>query len=470
MKKILKLILLLVFDLSAYYLSLYLAFLTRKFLSVSILKDIDYNYTFSYLLSFLWIPIIFLFFLWYEKLYTKNYPFWDEIKQIIKAISFSTVFIFFILSLTKQAHLVSRLTIIFLYFYSLIFFPLFRHLGKKILFSFYRNPILIIGAGETGKSVAKSIIEDPHLDFEIKGFLDDSKEGCIEINNKKYPILGKISNIEPLNKIDTAIIVMPSLDSNNLNDLINKIHRHTKNVFIVPALNDIGLLNSEIYNLFNEKMFLLKIENHLESNVNQAIKRFFDLTLSILMLPILLPTVLIIGVLIKLDSRGPIFYTQERVGKNGKKFKVIKFRSMYTNADELLKELLEKNPELRQEYETFRKLKNDPRVTKVGKFLRKTSLDELPQIFNVLKGEMSLVGPRPVTKEEIDKYYKDYAIYYYEVLPGITGLWQISGRSDTSYDERVELDVWYVKNWNLWLDIVILIKTIKVVLKREGAY
>jgi undecaprenyl-phosphate galactose phosphotransferase len=470
MKKILKIFLLLLFDLSAYYLSLYLAFLTRKFLSVSILKDIDYNYTFSYLLSFWWIPIIFLFFLWYEKLYTKNYPFWDEIKQIIQAISFSIIFIFFILSLSKQAHLISRLTIIFLYFYSLIFFPLFRHLCKKILFSFYRNPILIIGAGETGKSVAKSIIEDPHLDFEIRGFLDDNKEGYIEINNKKYPILGKISNIELLNKIDTVIIAIPSLNSNNLNDLINKIHRHTKNVFIAPALNDIGLLNSEIYNLFNEKMFLLKIENYLESGINQAIKRLFDLTLSVLMLPILLPTILIIGVLIKLDSKGPIFYTQERVGKNGKKFKVIKFRSMYTNADELLKEFLEKNPKLREEYETFRKLKNDPRVTKVGKFLRKTSLDELPQIFNVLKGEMSLVGPRPVTKEEIDKYYKDYTIYYYEVLPGITGLWQISGRSDTSYDERVELDVWYVKNWNLWLDIVILIKTIKVVLKREGAY
>jgi undecaprenyl-phosphate galactose phosphotransferase len=470
MKKILKIFLLLVFDLSAYYLSLYLAFLTRKFLSVSILKDIDYNYTFIYLLSFWWIPIIFLFFLWYEKLYTKNYPFWDEIKQIIKAISFSIIFIFFILSLTKQAHLVSRLTIIFLYFYSIIFFPLFRHLGKKILFSFYRNPILIIGAGDTGKSVAKSVIIDPHLDFEIKGFLDDNKEGYIEINNKKYPILGKISNIELVNGIDTVIVTMPSLNSNNLNDLINKIYRHKKNVFIVPALNDIGLLNSEIYNLFNEKMFLLKIENHLESGVNQAIKRVFDLTLSVLMLPILLPTILIIGMLIKLDSKGPIFYTQERVGKNGKKFKVIKFRSMYTNADELLKEFLEKNTEIRHEFETFRKLKNDPRVTKVGRFLRKTSLDELPQIFNVLKGEMSLVGPRPVTKEEIDKYYKDYAIYYYEVLPGITGLWQISGRSDTSYDERVELDVWYVKNWNLWLDIVILIKTIKVVLKREGAY
>jgi undecaprenyl-phosphate galactose phosphotransferase len=470
MKKILKIFLLLLFDLFAYYPSLYLAFLTRKLLSANILKDINYNYTFNYLLSFWWIPIIFLFFLWYEKLYTKNYPFWDEIKQIIRAISFSIIFIFFILSLSKQAHLVSRLTIIFLYFYSIIFFLLFRHFGKKILFSFYRNPIIIIGAGEAGKSVAKSIIEDPHLDFEIKGFLDDNREGYIKINNKKYPILGKISNIEILNEIDTAIIAMSSLNSNNLNDLINKIHRHAKNVLTVPVLNDIGLLNSEIYNLFNEKMFLLKIENHLEASINQAIKRLFDLTLSVLMLSILLPTILIIGVLIKLDSRGPIFYTQERVGKNGKKFKVIKFRSMYTNADELLKEFLEKNPKLREEFETFRKLKNDPRVTKVGKFLRKTSLDELPQIFNVLKGEMSLVGPRPVTKEEIDKYYKDYAIYYYEVLPGITGLWQISGRSDTSYDERVELDVWYVKNWNLWLDIVILIKTIKVVLKREGAY
>jgi Undecaprenyl-phosphate galactose phosphotransferase WbaP len=470
MKKILKIILLLVFDLSAFYLSLYLAFLTRKFISVSILKDINYNYTFNYLLSFWWIPIIVLFFLWYEKLYTKNYPFWDEIKQIIKAISFSIIFIFFILSLTKQAHLVSRLTIIFLYFYSIIFFPLFRHFGKKILFSFYRNPILIIGAGETGKSVAKSIIEDPHLDVEIKGFLDDNKEGYIEINNKKYPILGKVYNIEHLNEIDTVIIAMPSLNSNNLNDLINKIHRHTKNVFTVPVLNNIGLLNSEIYNLFNEKMFLLKIENRLESSINQAIKRFFDLTLSVLMLPILLPTILIIGILIKLDSKGPIFYTQERVGKNGKKFKVIKFRSMYTNADEVLKMALEEDPKLREEYEKYFKIKNDPRATKVGRFLRKTSLDELPQIFNVLKGEMSLVGPRPVTTEEIVKYYKDYVIYYYEVLPGITGLWQISGRSDTSYDERVELDIWYVKNWNLWLDIVILIKTIKVVLKREGAY
>jgi undecaprenyl-phosphate galactose phosphotransferase len=338
------------------------------------------------------------------------------------------------------------------------------------LFSFYRNPILIIGAGETGKSVAKSIIEDPHLDFEIKGFLDDNKEGCIEINNKKYPILGKISNIEILNEIDTVIIAIPSLNSINLNDLINKIYRHIKNVFTVPVLNDIGLLNSEIYNLFSEKMFLLKIENHLESSINQAIKRLFDLILSVLMLPILLPTILIIGVLIKLDSRGPIFYTQERVGKNGKKFKVIKFRSMYINADELLKEFLEKNPELREEYETFRKLKDDPRVTKVGKFLRKTSLDELPQIFNVLKGEMSLVGPRPAFEEEIIKYYKDYAIYYYKVLPGITGLWQISGRSNTSIFQRAELEVWYVKNWNLWLDIVILTKTIKVVLKREGAY
>jgi undecaprenyl-phosphate galactose phosphotransferase len=143
---------------------------------------------------------------------------------------------------------------------------------------------------------------------------------------------------------------------------------------------------------------------------------------------------------------------------------------MYKDADKILAELLEKNPELKKEWEESFKLKNDPRVTKIGKFLRKTSLDELPQIFNVLKGEMSLVGPRPVTQEELEKYYKDYAKYYLSVWPGITGLWQVSGRSDLSYKERVFLDAWYVRNWNLWLDFLILLNTIKVVIKQKGAY
>lgn len=155
--------------------------------------------------------------------------------------------------------------------------------------------------------------------------------------------------------------------------------------------------------------------------------------------------------------------------KNNKPFKCYKFRTMFNDAETRLNNLLQSNVAAKDEWHNHWKLENDPRVTRIGKFLRETSLDELPQIFNVLKGEMSLVGPRPVTKEEIENYYKDQAALCFCVPPGITGLWQVSGRSRVSYDQRIALDSWYVRNWNLWLDIVILFKTVKVVLKREGA-
>jgi undecaprenyl-phosphate galactose phosphotransferase len=159
-----------------------------------------------------------------------------------------------------------------------------------------------------------------------------------------------------------------------------------------------------------------------------------------------------------------------RIGRGGKPFGVYKFRSMYSDARERLEIILNKDPESRREWNKYFKIKNDPRVTRMGKFLRKTSLDELPQIFNVLRSEMSLVGPRPVLHEELVKYYKLDADYYYLVRPGITGLWQVSGRNDIDYEMRVKLDSWYILNWSLWLDILMLIKTIRVVLTREGAY
>ena len=196
----------------------------------------------------------------------------------------------------------------------------------------------------------------------------------------------------------------------------------------------------------------------------------FDMALSILMLPLLLVVIGILGLLVKLDTPGPVFYRHTRIGRNGKSFGVFKFRSMYRDSKERLRKILGTDPLSKQEWETYYKLKNDPRITRMGKFLRRTSLDELPQIFNVLQGDMSLVGPRPVLKEEITKYYKEFADYYHMVRPGITGLWQVSGRNDVNYYIRVRLDAWYVLNWSVWLDIVILFKTLNVVLKKEGAY
>jgi undecaprenyl-phosphate galactose phosphotransferase len=201
-------------------------------------------------------------------------------------------------------------------------------------------------------------------------------------------------------------------------------------------------------------------------------KRVFDIIFSFIALLILSPIMLIIAIAIKISSRdSKIFYSHQRVGINGKKINVLKFRTMYPDAEQKLQEILRENPELKTEWEKKFKLKNDPRVTPIGKFLRKTSLDELPQFFNVLKGDMSIVGPRPVTEEELTKYYKDKTKYYISVKPGITGYWQVEGRSDVeNYKERVDMDVWYIKNQSLLLDLKIILKTIWVIIKGKGAY
>ena len=196
----------------------------------------------------------------------------------------------------------------------------------------------------------------------------------------------------------------------------------------------------------------------------------FDIVFSLATMVIILPVsiIVMIGIMIESPGASPIF-KHYRVGKGGKLFPCYKFRSMVPNAQEKLKAYLQKNPEAQKEWQANFKLKNDPRITKIGKFIRKTSIDELPQFINVLKGEMSWVGPRPIIKDEVHYYGKNIQDYY-SVLPGITGMWQVNGRSETSYDERVKLDVWYIRNWSVWIDIVLLIKTFKIVICKKGAY
>ena len=189
----------------------------------------------------------------------------------------------------------------------------------------------------------------------------------------------------------------------------------------------------------------------------------------LLCMPFILPIFIILSLLVKITSRGPIFYAHKRVGKNGKEIKCWKFRSMCINSQEMLEKILATDPVRQAEWEKDRKFQDDPRVTKFGKFLRRTSLDELPQLINILLGDMSLVGPRPVTEPELVKYgeYKDYVL---SVVPGLTGMWQVSGRSDTGYEERISLDTYYIQNWSIFLDIWILIKTVRVVINGKGAY
>ncbi|MCC5665965.1 sugar transferase [Nostoc sp. CHAB 5784] len=203
----------------------------------------------------------------------------------------------------------------------------------------------------------------------------------------------------------------------------------------------------------------------------EFVKRLFDIVFSLSVLILFFPVYLILTLLIAFSSEGPIFYVQERVGKNYKPFNCIKFRTMVSNADEILMQMMETSPELRQEFESSFKLKQDPRITKIGRFLRITSLDEFPQFWNVLKGDMSVVGPRPLVAEELPKY----GCHIDEILtirPGITGLWQVSGRNDIPYPRRVQIDLHYARFRNLWLDLWIILKTVDVVIlpKNNGAY
>jgi len=473
-----KVVLLLFIDAMAFYGSLVIAYYTRTYLNAVFPGLIAFHFSLLHFLKIWWMPAIVMSFIAYERLYNKKIPFWDETRELLKAVSIATITMLALITLGRMTDQISRLTVLFLWGYGLFLFPLFRLIGKSILYKLglWKENVIIIGAGTAGIEAAKGIHSELFLGYNLIGFLDDADDKIgteIELDGKPYKVFGKTKHFTKfvnLLNISTVIIALPTLPVDKLAELTNNIQKHAKNILLIPDVKGIALTNTELYHLFVQQLFLLKINNNLKSPFNRFVKRTFDLAVSALFLPLLLPLIGVLGLLIKLDSPGPVFYRHTRIGRGGKPFGVYKFRSMYRDSGERLTTILRSDPLARREWESCFKLKNDPRITRMGRFLRKTSLDELPQIFNVLKGEMSLVGPRPVLEEEIINYYKECADYYHMVRPGITGLWQVSGRNDVGYDNRVRLDMWYVLNWSLWLDVLMLFKTIRVVLKREGAY
>jgi Undecaprenyl-phosphate galactose phosphotransferase WbaP len=243
--------------------------------------------------------------------------------------------------------------------------------------------------------------------------------------------------------------------------------QHIRKIVVIPSFHNIHNTIVKTHNIAGT--LGLEVQQNLLTTVGRFAKRIMDIALSATFGIIAIPITGITAFLIKVDSPGPVFYKQTRIGYDAKPFDVWKFRTMVQNADQILEQYLKKHPELRAEWEADHKIKNDPRITRFGKILRKTSLDELPQLWNVLIGEMSIIGPRPIVASEIKKYGESFELYK-QVKPGLTGLWQVSGRNNTTYEERVYYDGYYVQNWSPWLDIYILIKTIWVVLSRDGAY
>jgi len=267
--------------------------------------------------------------------------------------------------------------------------------------------------------------------------------------------------------IQTAVIV-PDETSEDFQSLVfDERLFGFQRLILISNLSWVGGSAVVTYDL--EGVLGLEIQRNLLNASGQFLKRLMDLFIILLGGIFVFLLIIVIAIFIRLDTPGSIFYRQRRVGKEGKEIRVWKFRTMMMNADQLLEPWLDESPDLRAEWEATHKLKNDPRVTRVGAILRRTSLDELPQLWNVIKGEMSLVGPRPIVNDEIN-HYNEVFLLYKQVLPGMTGLWQVSGRSDTTYESRVRLDAYYIRHWSIWMDIYILIRTFWVVIKRSGAY
>ncbi|MGC8857067.1 MAG: undecaprenyl-phosphate galactose phosphotransferase WbaP [Anaerolineae bacterium] len=373
-----------------------------------------------------------------------------ELERTTKAITLS----FFLLAATsylnKPFQDISRLSIIISWLLALVALPLVHFILRNLLsrFGWYGIPVVIFGEhNEMTQSIVFSLKRMRRLGWRPLTVLP-----LDEINESR------------LKSVETDVAIFIPSENLPFNAQARLLNQHFRKVVLIQPAGSFGSVWVEPRDL--DGQLGLEFHYHLFDPFPRYLKRFIDFTASLILLIVLSPVLLFLGILIRLDSPGPVFYHQERLGRNFKRFHVIKFRTMVINAEQKLSELLQE-PALREEYETFHKLNNDPRITSVGKWLRRFSLDELPQLWNVLTGEMSLIGPRAYMPSEL-KDMGEYAPIILRIRPGLTGWWQVMGRHNTSFQKRLEMDEYYISNWSLWMDFYILLKTTMVVLMGRG--
>ena len=326
---------------------------------------------------------------------------------------------------------------------------------------------VVLGSGQAAQRVLR-VLSNRTLGVRVQGVLTDGPISSWP--EDLAPVLGDIRSapqIAARGIAQYAILAMPNNQQTEMRHTIQDCCRGFRHVLLVPDIPGLCSLGISTRQIGTEVGF--ELPQRLFHRSAAFAKRALDLTISACALLFLSPLFLIVTLTIKLTSSGPVFYGALRYGRDGSVFRALKFRSMVVNSEEVLERHLRENPESLAEWRRDHKLKNDPRITGIGRWLRRYSLDELPQLWNVVVGQMSLVGPRPIVAAEIPKYGQCYGLYT-RVRPGITGLWQVSGRNNTTYEERVAFDEYYVRNWSIWLDSYILVRTASAVLTADGAY
>lgn len=402
--------------------------------------------------------------------YSDRKPFWTELSEVLRVMLLLALLDLGLVAFAKWN--ASRLWWLMIWVMAAALVPLMRYGMRKLLthWGLWLRPTVLVGYGPNAHEALAALHSEPEMGFKVVGFVDVAPaakaltevEGLPVLTHEEVKAWAKVPGVQ-------VVIALEHGQNDAREKWLRRLARwKVEDISVIPAMRGVPLYGTDISYFFSHEVAMLKLRNNLRYWPARMLKRVFDVLASLAMLALGWPILAYIVWRIREDG-GPAIYAHKRVGQSGKVFACYKFRSMRVDAEEQLRDLLASDPALRVEWEKEFKLKDDPRVTAIGHFLRRTSLDELPQLFNVIKGEMSLVGPRPVVRKELERYGDDVD-YFLMVRPGMTGLWQVSGRNDTNYDTRVYLDTWYVKNWSLWYDIAILFKTIRVVLRREGAY
>ena len=405
--------------------------------------------------------------------YSRAKAFWDELGEVLQVLSILALFNAAFAFSGKLP--LSRLWLFSTWLLALILLPLLRA-SVHLLISRSRRwqrPYVLLGCGANAGEAARAFASEPFLGYRLQALLVpselDAVHCAIPADVPRVPL-----GADPLQTIaelgNPHVVLALEMDQwQTMESLVWNLGMRYPDLTLAPPLRGLPIFGLETLHFFSHEIFMLRARDNLARPGPRIIKRAFDLVAASILVLLLSPLLLLLAWRIRRDDGGSVFFVQERVGRDGQPFPCYKFRSMVMDAESRLQEYLAAHPGVREEYQRNFKLRDDPRVTRVGRFLRRTSLDELPQLFNVLRGEMSLVGPRPLLDRELQCYGNGFALYR-QVRPGITGLWQTSGRSETTFAERASLDAWYVKNWSLWYDIVILLRTVKVVLRRDGAY
>jgi len=339
---------------------------------------------------------------------------------------------------------------------------LMRSLARAVLddLGLWRLRTLIIGDSSTLAPMQAAFLSEPRLGYEVVASVGFKEAAVAHSHGRRLHLLEQ-------HAAEFAVIATGGNDHGEAARIAEDLSRRHIPFALVPIVDGLPVSAFSSHYFLTHDVILLVHSNNLAHPMSRFVKTLFDQIIALLLLLIFSPLFLALAFLIRADG-GSVLFDHKRVGENGRHFRCLKFRSMVPDAASVLQQVLFADPKARAEWEATHKLHDDPRITPIGRVLRKTSLDELPQLLNVLRGEMSLVGPRPIIDAEIPRYGLDIS-YYFETKPGITGLWQVSGRSNTTYEHRVRLDVWYVRNWSLWHDVAILMKTLPAVLRKEGA-